>query len=82
MQISVIGLDVAKQVFQVHAADAAGRTVAQIKLRRAQVLNYFQALPPCLVGLEACATAHCWARELGALGHSVRLMRDCQEFRA
>lgn len=74
MQISVIGLDIAKQVFQVHAADAAGRTVAQIKLRRAQVLDYFRALPPCLVGLEACATAHYWARELGALGHSVRLM--------
>ena len=74
MQISVIGLDIAKQVFQVHAADAAGRTVAQIKLRRAQVLDYFQALPPCLVGLEACATAHYWARELSALGHSVRLM--------
>lgn len=74
MQISVIGLDIAKQVFQVHAADAAGRTVAQIKLRRAQVLDYFRALPPCLVGLEACATAHYWARELSALGHTVRLM--------
>ena len=74
MQISVIGLDIAKQVFQVHAADAAGRTVAQLKLRRAQVLDYFRALPPCLVGLEACATAHYWARQLGALGHSVRLM--------
>ncbi|MBB4005547.1 IS110 family transposase [Aurantimonas endophytica] len=74
MQISVIGLDIAKQVFQVHAADAAGRPVAQIKLRRAQVLDYFRALPPCLVGLEACATAHYWARELSALGHSVRLM--------
>lgn len=74
MQISVIGLDIAKQVFQAHAADAAGRTVAQIKLRRAQVLDYFRALPPCLVGLEACATAHYWARELSALGHTVRLM--------
>ncbi|RUW89873.1 IS110 family transposase [Mesorhizobium sp. M7A.F.Ca.US.010.02.1.1] len=74
MEISVIGLDVAKQVFQVHAADAAGRTVAQIKLRRAQVLDYFRTLPPCLVGLEACATAHYWARELSALGHTVRLM--------
>ncbi|ODA93301.1 transposase [Mesorhizobium sp. SEMIA 3007] len=74
MQISVIGLDIAKQVFQVHAADAAGRTVAQIKLRRAQVLDYFRALPPCVVGLEACATAHYWARELSAIGHSVRLM--------
>jgi transposase len=58
MQISVIGLGIARHFFQVHAADAAGRTVAQIKLRRAQVLDYFRALPPCLVGLEAGATAH------------------------
>ena len=74
MPISVIGIDIAKQVFQVHAADAAGRPIAQLKLRRAQVLDYFRALPSCLVGLEACATAHHWARELSALGHSVRLM--------
>jgi transposase len=56
------------------AADADGRAVAQVKLRRAQVLDYFRGLPPCLVGLEACATAHHWARELIALGHTVRLM--------
>jgi transposase len=74
MQITVIGLDIAKHVFQVHAADAAGRPVAQVKLRRAQVLDYFRALPPCLVGMEACATAHHWARELIALGHEVKLM--------
>lgn len=74
MQISVVGLDIAKQVFQVHAADVDGRPVAQLKLRRAQVLDYFRALPPCLVGMEACATAHHWARELSALGHAVRLM--------
>ena len=74
MQISVIGLDIAKQVFQVHAADKDGRAVAQVKLRRAQVLDYFRGLPPCLVGMEACATAHHWARELLALGHEVRLM--------
>jgi transposase len=74
MQISVVGLDIAKQIFQVHAADVEGRPVAQLKLRRAQVLEYFRALPPCLVGMEACATAHHWARELSALGHAVRLM--------
>lgn len=74
MQISVVGLDIAKQVFQVHATDTEGRPVAQVKLRRAQVLDYFRALPPCLVGIEACATAHHWARELIALGHTVRLM--------
>jgi transposase len=74
MQISVVGLDLAKQVFQVRAADAEGRMVAQTRLRRGQVLNYFRALPPCLVGMEACATAHHWARELTALGHEVKLM--------
>ncbi len=74
MQISVIGFDIAKQVFQVHAADADGRPLAQVKLRRAQVLDYFRALPPCLIGMEACATAHHWARQLIALGHEVRLM--------
>lgn len=74
MQIHVVGLDIAKQVFQVHAADAQGRAVAQVRLRRAQVLDYFRALPPCLVGMEACATSHHWARELMALGHQVRLM--------
>jgi transposase len=55
MNISVVGLDLAKQVFQVHAADADGRSIEQIKLRRAQVLDYFRALPRCLVGMEACA---------------------------
>jgi transposase len=74
MQINVIGLDIAKQVFQVHAADKSGRPVAQVRLRRAQVLDYFRSLPSCLVGMEACATAHHWARELVALGHEVRLM--------
>lgn len=74
MQIKVVGLDIAKQVFQVHAADIEGRPVAKLRLRRAQVLEYFRSLPPCLVGIEACATAHHWARELMALGHDVRLM--------
>ena len=74
MPISVIGFDIAKQFFQVHAIDAEGRVVAQVKLRRTQVLDYFRSLSPCLVGMEACATAHFWARELVALGHEVRLM--------
>lgn len=74
MQIRVVGLDIAKQVFQVHATDVTGRPVAQTKLRRSQVLDYFRSVPPSLVGMEACATTHHWARELTALGHDVRLM--------
>jgi transposase len=74
MQVSIIGLDIAKHVFQVHAVDAEGHAVAQVRLRRAQVLDYFAKVRPCLVGMEACATAHHWARELVGLGHEVRLM--------
>ncbi len=73
-EITTIGLDVAKNVFQVHGVDAAGSTVLRKQLRRGQVLSFFGRLPRCVVGLEACATAHYWARELGALGHEVRLM--------
>jgi transposase len=74
VDIKVVGLDIAKQVFQVHAADEKGRAVAQLRLRRSQVLDYFKTLPSCLIGMEACATAHHWAREMMALGHEVRLM--------
>jgi len=74
MQIATIGLDIAKNVFQVHGIDAAERVVIRKQLRRRQVLEFFKALPPCLVGMEACATAHYWARELMKLGHLVRLM--------
>ena len=74
MQITTIGLDLAKSVFQVHGVDAGGRPVIKKKLRRSEVLKFFEALPSCLVGMEACATAHHWARELSALGHDVRLM--------
>ena len=74
MPITTIGLDLAKSVFQVHGVNAAGEVVARKKLRRAEVLKYFQALPPCMIGMEACATAHYWARELAALGHDVRLI--------
>jgi len=73
-EITTIGLDLAKHVFQAHGVDAKGATVLRKQLRRAQVLAFFSRLPPCLVGVEACATAHYWARELRALGHEVRLM--------
>ena len=74
MQVTTIGLDIAKNVFQVHGIDAAEKVVVRKQLRRSQVLEFFKALPPCLVGMEACATAHYWARELTKLGHQVRLM--------
>lgn len=74
MQITTIGLDLAKSVFQVHGVDVDGKVVIRKKLRRAEVLKVFQALPPCLIGMEACATSHYWARELSALGHEVRMM--------
>ena len=74
MQITTIGFDIAKNVFQIHGIDAAEKVVIRKQLRRGQVLKFFAALPPCLVGMEACATAHYWARELTKLGHEVRLM--------
>jgi transposase len=74
MQITTIGLDIAKNVFQVHGIDAAEKVVVRKQLRRGQVLKFFASLPPCLIGMEACATAHYWARELTKLGHEVRLM--------
>jgi transposase len=74
MQISTIGLDIAKNVFQAHGVDAAGKTVVTKQLRRGQVIDYFEKLAPCLIGMEACASAHHWARELTKLGHTVRLM--------
>ena len=74
MGISTIGLDLAKSVFQVHGIDAEGKVVVRKALRRAQVLPFFAKLPPCLVGMEACGTAHHWARELAGLGHEVRQM--------
>jgi len=73
-KITTVGLDLAKSVFQVHGADQDGRPVVRKKLRRGQVLGFFAELPPCLIGLEACASAHYWARELQALGHEVRLI--------
>jgi transposase len=72
--ITTIGLDIAKSVFQVHGVDAAGQVVIRRQLKRRYVLAFFQKLPACLVGIEACASSHHWSRELKALGHSVRLM--------
>jgi transposase len=74
MQVTTIGLDIAKNVFQVHGIDAAEKVVVRKQLRRKQVMPFFEGLAPCLVGLEACATSHHWARELTRLGHEVRLM--------
>ncbi|MCC7105935.1 MAG: IS110 family transposase [Chloroflexi bacterium] len=74
MEITTIGLDIAKRVFQAHGVDAAGCAVLRRRLGRSEVLDFFRALPPCLVGMEACGTAHHWARELQALGHQVRLI--------
>ena len=73
-EISTIGLDIAKSVFQVHAVNKAGEVVVGRQLRRRQVLPFFSRLAPCLIGMEACATSHHWARELTGLGHEVRLM--------
>lgn len=73
-EVAVVGLDLAKNVFQVHGIDAAGVVVVRKQLRRSQVLPFFEGLSPCLVGIEACASAHHWGRQLMAIGHEVRLM--------
>jgi transposase len=74
MNVSTVGLDLAKNVFQVHAIDGAGDVIVRRSLRRRQVMPFFGKLEPCLVGMEACGTSHFWARELEALGHEVKLM--------
>jgi transposase len=71
---TTIGLDIAKSVFQIHGVDAAGNVIVRRQLKRRYVLPFFQKLPPCLVGIEACASSHHWSRELQELGHTVRLM--------
>ena len=73
-EVATVGLDLAKNVFQVHAIGADGAVLIRRKLRRSEVIRFFAELPPCLVGMEACASAHHWARELMAIGHEVRLM--------
>ena len=72
--VTTVGLDIAKSVFQVHGIDAEGSVMFRRQLKRRYVLPFFEKLPPCLVGLEACASSHHWARKLSALGHTVRLM--------
>lgn len=73
-EITTVGLDLAKNVFQVHVADASGRAMLRKKLRRDQVLAFFSQLRPCVVAMEACGGAHFWGREIGKLGHEVRLI--------
>ena len=73
-EMRTIGLDLAKNVFQVHGSDAEGKVLVRRRLRRAEVLDFFAGTKPCLVGMEACAGAHHWAREIAKLGHEVRLM--------
>src|SRR3954452_25327547 len=73
MAIAIVGLDLAKHVFQVHAVDEAWRAILRRQLRRASVEAFFKTLPPCVVGMEACASAHHWARRIAALGHEVEV---------
>ena len=72
--VRTVGLDIAKSIFQVHGVDGAGQVVIRRQLKRRYVLAFFQKLPPCLVGIEACASSHYWSRELKALAHTVKLM--------
>jgi len=74
MNVSTVGLDLAKNVFQVHGIDNTGKVLVRRSLRRRQVMPFFGKLEPCLIGMEACGTSHFWARELQALGHEVKLM--------
>src|ERR671927_1961662 len=73
-QVSTVGLDLAKHIFQLHGADSAGAVVFRKKLRRGQLLSFLATLPPCTVALEACGSAHYWGREIAKLGHTVRLI--------
>ena len=73
-EIITVGLDLSKNVFQVHCADSSGRAVLRKKLRRNQVLEFFARLPSCVVAMEACGGAHFWGREIGKIGHDVRLV--------
>ena len=74
MNITTVGIDLAKNVFQVHGVDARGKVVLRKQLKREQVARFFVNLPPCLIGMEACASAHHWGRKLERFGHTVRLM--------
>ena len=73
-EVTTIGLDLAKHVFQVHGIDAAGQVMVRRQLRRGELLKFFEKQSPCLVGMEACGTSHYWAREITAFGHTVKMM--------
>src|ERR1700722_6676236 len=73
-EVSTIGLDIAKSVFQIHGVDRDGEVAIRKRVSRAKLLEFFAGLPPCVIGIEACPTAHHWSRKLQALGHTVRLM--------
>jgi transposase len=74
MQVTTVGLDLAKRVFQVHGIDERGKVAVRKQLRRREVMGFFATLPPCLMGMEACGGAHYWARCLRGYGHTVKLM--------
>ncbi len=74
MKVTTLGLDLAKNVFQVHGIDSTGKVIVRRSLRRRQMMPFFGKLEPCLIGIEACGTSHFWAREIAALGHEVKLM--------
>jgi len=76
MKITTVGIDLAKNVFQVHGVDGRGKAVLRKSLKRAEVVKFFANLEPCLVGMEACGSAHFWARKLIELGHTVRILRS------
>jgi transposase len=74
MKITAVGIDLAKNVFQIHAVDERGKTAVKKQLKRDQMAEFFVNLPPCLIGMEACGSAHHWARKLAGFGHTVKLM--------
>ena len=79
MKITTVGLDLAKNVIQVHGVDERGKTVLKRQLKRDQVASFFANMPACLVGMEACGSAHHWARKLQSLGHEVKLMASYKD---
>ncbi len=74
MKITTIGIDLAKEIFQIHGVDVYGKTQTRKALRRSEMATHFSNLPPCLIGMEACGSAHYWARKLESFGHTVKLM--------
>ena len=80
MNVTTVGIDLAKLVFQVHGVDGHGKTVIRKQLKRAELMQFFANLPACLIGMEACSSAHHWARRLIELGHTVKLMAKLADF--